>query len=73
MKRTAIALALALLAPGCVSKAGPYVTDVSADGRGNIHVTKCDVEFNKFFDTVNEGDCHQSTVHVGADRRGDRR
>lgn len=46
---------------GC-STAGPFVTNISSDGMGNIIVEKNMVKFNPFSDEVSMGDTPSTTV-----------
>lgn len=48
-------LAVGLLLDGCTS-AGPFVTNVSSDGKGNLIVEKNTVHMNAFMGTVSSGD-----------------
>ena len=52
---------VAVYVAGC-SNAGPYVTDVSFDGEGNLLVTKNMIVFNGFFGTVETGSNPQTIV-----------
>jgi len=56
------ATAIALLLAGCVSTAGPFVTNISSDGHGGLVVEKCMVSFNEFTSTVSNGDCTSTTI-----------
>ncbi|NLF15932.1 MAG: hypothetical protein GX595_01555 [Lentisphaerae bacterium] len=51
----AVILAAALMAGGCTS-AGPFVTNISSDGKGNLIVEKNTVHMNAFMGTVSSGD-----------------
>ena len=50
-----------LLFLGC-SSAGPFVTGISSDGRGNLIIEKNTVEYNSFTGTVSLGDNPSTTV-----------
>ena len=50
-----VMLAVGLLLGGCTS-AGPFVTNVSSDGKGNLIVEKNTVHMNAFMGTVSSGD-----------------
>lgn len=41
---------------GCTTQAGPFVTNISSDGKGNIMVEKNTVIVNGFTGTVSSGD-----------------
>ena len=60
--RIAIAV-LALLACSC-STAGPFVTNISSDGKGNLVVEKSMVQMNAFTDTVSNVNSTTSTIRV---------
>jgi len=47
-------LALLLVGAGCTS-AGPYVTNISSDGNGNLVIEKDTVEFNYFTGVIHNG------------------
>ena len=64
MKRLML-LALIILLAGC-STAGPFVTSISSDGRGNLVVEKDSVEFNGWLGVVgNKGQPTTSTINLG--------
>ena len=48
-------LAMGALVGGCTS-AGPFVTNISSDGKGNLIVEKNTVRMNAFMGTVSSGD-----------------
>ena len=54
--------ALALILAGC-SSAGPYVTNISSDGNGNIIVEKNMVKYNGWTGSVSAGD-HPTTTTI---------
>ena len=47
---------LTITLTGCTTTAGPFVTNISSDGKGNIMVEKNTVTVNGFTGTVNSGD-----------------
>lgn len=50
---------------GC-STAGPFVSNISSDGRGNLIVEKSSAEYNAFLGVVgNKGDRSTETINVG--------
>lgn len=64
MKFARILLAsTALLATGCTT-AGPFVTSISSDGRGNLIVEKSMVKLNSFTGTVSNVDPSTSTIKL---------
>lgn len=46
----------ALLVLGGCTSAGPYVTNISSDGKGNLIIEKNTANFNSFTGTVSSGD-----------------
>lgn len=53
-----------LVMGGC-SSAGPYVTNISSDGQGNLIIEKNTAKFNSFTGTVSSGD-NPTTTKVQA-------
>jgi len=51
-----VLLALAIFTGGCTT-AGPYVTNISSDGRDGLNVEKCAVKLNAFMGVVSTSDC----------------
>ena len=51
-----------ILGTGCVSTAGPFVTNISSDGRGGLVVEKCMVTYNDFNSTLENTDCTSTTI-----------
>jgi type IV secretion system protein VirB7 len=65
MKKELVALVLAVLVLGGCTTAGPYVTHVSSDGKGNITVERGTVNMNAFMGTVSNGtDFSSQTIKV---------
>ena len=58
-----ILLAGSVLAAGCTT-AGPYVTNLSSDGRDGLTVEKCQVEFNAFMGVVSTKNCTTQTLFL---------
>ena len=56
MKRIIGSLAAIATLAGCTT-AGPYVTNISSDGRNGLNVEKCQVHFNAWMGAVSTGDC----------------
>lgn len=56
------ALALITVLTGCESNAGPFVTNISPDGRGGINVDKCMVKYNRMIAVVEASDCKQNNI-----------
>ncbi len=59
--KTALAISIFIVA-GCSSKAGPFVTNISSDGRGGITVEKCMVRLDRSINTVEASDCTNSNI-----------
>ncbi|OMG67260.1 hypothetical protein AUR61_002760 [Stutzerimonas balearica] len=49
---------------GCASKAGPFVTSISSDGRGGLIVEKCMAKFDPWMSTVNNDNCTSTTMRI---------
>lgn len=62
--RAILILSVAILT-GCTTTAGPFVSTISSDSDGQLHVTKCMVSMNGFLATVSATDCQSSVVSVG--------
>ena len=56
MKNAALILGLIAVLAGCTT-AGPYVTNISSDGRNGLNVEKCAVKLNAFMGTVSTTEC----------------
>lgn len=64
MKIARLAAAATLLfAAGCTT-AGPFVTSISSDGRGNLIVEKCMVKLNGFTGTVSNESPSTTTIKL---------
>lgn len=50
----------------CTSKAGPFVTNISSDGTGNLTVEKCMVKLDRNLSTVENDDCMSTTIYLSA-------
>ena len=59
-----IATISVLVISGCSSRAGPFVTSISSDGRGGLIVEKCMAKFDPWMSTVNNDNCTSTTMHV---------
>lgn len=61
----AIIAAGAVTVAGCTTEAGPFVTNISSDGKGDILVQKNTVVVNGFTGTVSTGlNPTQEVIHV---------
>jgi len=47
---------------GCLPSAGPFVTDVSYDGEGNLLVTKNTIVYHVWAGTISNGENPQTVV-----------
>lgn len=66
MQMAKVALAVVAIGiAGCTSRAGPFVTNVSSDGRGNLVVEKCMVELQRQISTVQNTDCTTTSIALG--------
>jgi hypothetical protein len=62
--RAMILAALVALA-GCTTTAGPFISTISSDGAGQLHVSKCMVSFNGFLGVVSSTDCTAVVIPIG--------
>ncbi|MDA8156280.1 MAG: hypothetical protein M0Z52_07490 [Actinomycetota bacterium] len=62
MKKFLLVIFLFLGLAGCASEAGPFVTNISSDGRGGIVVEKCMVDLNRYTQTVDARDCTETNI-----------
>ena len=44
--------------------AGPYVTNISSDGRNGLNIEKCAVKMNAFMGTVSTSECTSQNVQL---------
>lgn len=58
-----LAIGLSLLASGCTT-AGPFVTSISSDGRGNLIVEKSMVQYNGFTGTVSNESTTSTSIKL---------
>ena len=63
MKFNIVTLGLLAVLAGCTS-AGPYVTNISSDGRNGLNIEKCSVEMNSFTNTVSTSECTTQNVQL---------
>lgn len=56
----------ALAMTGCCSKAGPFVTNISSDGRGGLVVEKCMVRLDRTINTVESSDCTNTSIMLSS-------
>lgn len=63
-----LAMVLALTVSGCISTAGPYVTNLTPGPRGTINVEKCTVKYSSLFGgSVEKGDCATTVIAPNAE------
>ncbi len=62
--RKVVFLSFALIASGCTTSAGPYVTNISSGGEGKLVIEKCMVELNRFITMLSNKDCRSTTIQV---------
>ena len=53
-----------LLVSGCASHAGPFVTNISNDGDGNLTIEKCMTRFDPWMGVVNNSDCNNVKLKI---------
>ena len=63
--KIAAAFTLVGLCTACTSSAGPFVTNVSSDGHGNLIVEKCMVELQRQISTVQNSNCTTTPIALG--------
>lgn len=62
-RNIAATLAAAAVLAGCTT-AGPYVTNISSDGRNGLNIEKCAVHLNAFMGTVSTSDCTSQHIQL---------
>ena len=62
MKKLVMLLVIPLLA-GCTT-AGPFVTNISSDGRGGLNIEKSKVEYNMFLGVVSTTDTTNTNIQL---------
>ena len=63
MKNVIMSILLAMSLTACTN-AGPYVTNISSDGKGGLYIEKCGVYMNGFTVTVSTGECTSQHIQV---------
>lgn len=53
---------VALAISGCASQAGPFVTNISSDGKGGLVVEKCMVRLDRMINTVEASSCTNTSI-----------
>jgi hypothetical protein len=64
-KITLLAVGVSAILAGCTSQAGPFVTNISSDGHGNLIVEKCMMELQRQINTVENSNCNDTTISLG--------
>jgi hypothetical protein len=59
-----VATLSAVIISGCSSRAGPFVTGISSDGRGGLIVEKCMAKFDPWMSTMNNDNCTSTAMRV---------
>lgn len=62
LKSFAPLLFVAVAVSACTSEAGPFVTNISSDGRGGINVEKCMVKLDRNINTVEASQCTSNNI-----------
>ena len=55
-------LSILAIAAGCTSQAGPFVTNISSDGRGGLVVEKCMISLQRQLATVENSGCVETNI-----------
>lgn len=63
MKLKIVAFGFIAALAGCTT-AGPYVTNISSDGRNGLNIEKCAVKLNAFMGTVSTTECTSQNVRL---------
>lgn len=61
MKKLAI---LCLLLLSSCTNAGPFVTNISADGNNGLIIEKCQLHMNAFMGTVSNENCTNTQIRI---------
>lgn len=59
-----LVLAALFAVAGCSSNAGPFVTNISSDGKGGLIVEKCMVRLDRMINTVESSNCTNSPIQL---------
>ena len=63
MKNVIMSILLVMSLTACTT-AGPYVTNISSDGKGGLNIEKCGVYMNGFTGTVSTGECTSQHIQL---------
>ncbi|MFA5411403.1 MAG: lipoprotein [Candidatus Omnitrophota bacterium] len=69
MKKIFFLITLLILLAGC-STAGPFVTNISSDGRGGLNIEKQQVEYNWFLGVVSTKNPTTSNIQISNSSSG---
>lgn len=64
MKKAMLAVVFLALA-GCASTSGPFVTNISNNGKGELIVEKCMSKYDPWLSAVHTSDCQNYTIKTG--------
>lgn len=70
MRSVTIAVLLAAVLSGCASQAGPFVTNISSDGRGGLVIEKCMVRLDRMINTVESANCTNTPITLTSNGAG---
>ena len=62
MYKTFALATIAFVLSGCASQAGPFVTNISSDGKGGLVVEKCMVRLDRMINTVEASSCTNTPI-----------
>ena len=68
----ALLLSVTIFVSGCVGKYGPFVTDISPDGKGGIVVEKSMLVVNNFTGDITVEDVTTKTIYINTDPTPDK-
>ena len=63
MKNVIMSILLAMSLTACTT-AGPFVTNISSDGRGGLNIEKCGVKMNAFTAMVSTSECTSQQIQL---------
>ena len=63
MKNVIMSILLAMSLTAC-STAGPFVTNISSDGKGGLNIEKCGVKMNAFTAMVSTSECTSQQIQL---------
>jgi len=66
--RIAVFVVVAAILSGCASQAGPFVTNISSDGKGGLMIEKCMVRLDRMINTVEASSCTNTPITLSNER-----